>query len=60
MEKVKNSVLLKSVLTSIYNVASRRTSAKSADEAIGSTIKTLERKYDFLKFVDINPRSVTD
>jgi hypothetical protein len=60
MEKVKNSVLLKSVLTSIYNVASRRTSSKSADEAIGSTIKTLERKYDFLKFVDINPRGVTD
>jgi len=60
MEKVKNSVLLKSILTSIYNVASRRTSAKSADEAIGSTIKTLERKYDFLKFVDINPSGVTD
>ena len=60
MEKVKNSVLLKAVLTSIYNVTSRRTSAKSADEAIGSTIKTLERKYDFLKFVNINPPGVTD
>lgn len=60
MEEISNSILLKSVLSAIYNVASRRTSAKSADETLGSTIKTLERKYDFLKFVEINPKGVTD
>ena len=60
MEKVSNSILLKAVLSAIYNAASRRTSAKYADEAIGSTIKTLERKFDFLKFVYINPKGVTD
>jgi hypothetical protein len=60
MEKVKNSVLLQSILTSIYNVSSRRTSAKSADEAIGSTIKTLERKYDFFKYVNINQKGITN
>ena len=60
MEKLKNSVLLKSVITSIYNVASRRTSEKYADETIGSTIKTLEGKYNFLRYVDINKDNVAD
>ena len=60
MERVKNSVLLRAVLTSIYNVASRRTSSKFADETIGSTIKTLERKYNFLRHVDIKQENVTD
>ena len=54
MEKVKNSVLLKSVLTSIFNTASRRTSTRSANEVMGSSIKTLERKFDFLKYVYLN------
>ncbi|MCK4901734.1 MAG: hypothetical protein KAS76_00140 [Thermoplasmatales archaeon] len=60
MDKISNSILLKSVLSAIYNVASRRTSTKFADETIGSTIKTLEGKYDFLKFVEINPKGVID
>ena len=59
MKQLKNSVLLRSVLTAIYNVASRRTSSKSADEAIGSTIKTLERKYDFLRHVNFDQKDVT-
>lgn len=59
MEQLKNSVLLRSVLTAIYNVASRRTSSKTADEAIGSTIKTLERKYDFLRHVNFDQKDVT-
>ena len=59
MEQIKNSVLLRSALTAIYNVASRRTSSKSADEAIGSTIKTLERKYDFLRHVNFDQKDVT-
>ncbi len=59
MEQIKNSVLLRSALTAIYNVASRRTSSKSADEAIGSTIKTLERKYDFLRHINFDQKDVT-
>ena len=57
MEKVKNSILLKSVLTSIFNTASRRTSTRSASEVLGSSIKTLERKFDFFKYVYINSES---
>ena len=45
---------MEAFLKAIYNVASRRTSSKFADEAIGSTIKTLDGKYDFLRFININ------
>ena len=51
---------MKYVLKALYNVASRRTSAKTADETIGSSIKTLERKFDFLRYVHINQADVTD
>ena len=54
MAELKNSILLEAVITAIYNVASRRTSLKYADESIGSTIKTLEGKYGFLKLIEIN------
>ena len=54
MDKIRNSILLESFIKAIYIVASRRTSSKFADEAIGSTIKTLEGKYDFLRFININ------
>ena len=52
MQNWKNSVLLESVLKALYTVASRRTSVRSAEESIGASIKTLENKYSFLKFVD--------
>jgi hypothetical protein len=52
MESWKNSVLLESVLKALYNVASQRTSISMANETIGSSIKTMENKYDFLKFVN--------
>jgi hypothetical protein len=54
MEKIRNSVLFEAFLKALYIVASRRTTSKYADEAIGSTIKTLENRYDFMKFVSIN------
>lgn len=60
MEELKNSILLEAILSAIYNVASRRTSSKFADESIGSTIKTLEGKYDFLKLIEINKNDDTD
>jgi len=52
MDSWKNSILLESVLKAVYTVASRRTSIRMADETIGSSIKTLENKYDFLKYVN--------
>ncbi len=52
MESWKNSILLESVLKALHTVASRRTSIRMADETIGSSIKTLENKYDFLKYVN--------
>jgi len=52
LDNWKNSVLLESVLKALHTVASRRTSIRMADETIGSSIKTLENKYDFLKYVN--------
>jgi len=58
LENWKNSVLLESVLKALYTVASRRTSIKSAGESIGSSIKTLENKYSFLKFINASSKDV--
>ena len=60
MKNVTNSILLKGVLEALYTVTSRRTSSKFADKTIGSTIKTLEETYDFLKYVRINDQSVPE
>jgi len=60
MEKLKNSILLEAVIKAVYNVASRRTSIKFADETVGSTLKTLEGKFDFLKYVNVSPRNAAD
>jgi hypothetical protein len=59
LEKWKNSVLLESVIKALYTVASRRTSVKSAGEALGASIKTLENKYGFLKFVDAKSKDIS-
>ena len=53
MERMNNASLLRSALKAIYAVASRRTSAKFAEETLGSTIRALETKYDFLQYVRI-------
>lgn len=47
-------------MKALYAVASRRTSKKFADETIGSTIKTLERKYDVFKYVTVNQAPTPD
>jgi hypothetical protein len=52
LDNWKNSVLLESVLKALHTVASRRTSIRMADEAIGASIKTLENKYDFFKYIN--------
>jgi hypothetical protein len=59
MENWKNSVLIESVIKALYIVASRRTSNKMAEETIGSSIKTLEKKYDFFKYVNPGKKDVT-
>jgi len=51
---------MKYIINALYNVASRRTSSKMADETIGSSIKTLERKFDFLRYVHIDQSEITE
>lgn len=60
MEKPKNSVLFEAFLKALYNVAGRRTSSNFADEAIGSTIKTLENRFNFMKFVTVSKSNVPE
>ena len=52
--------MMKYVINALYNVASRRTSSKMADETIGSSIKTLERKFDFLRHINIDKSEITE
>ena len=60
MVELKNSILIEAILKALYNVASRRTSNKYADEAIGSTIKNLEGRFDFLKYIDISKTEISE
>ncbi len=48
-----NAYVLGSIIRSLYHVAGRRTTQGFAAKVIGSIIKTLEQKYDFLKYVYI-------
>jgi hypothetical protein len=54
MGKYTNSYVIGEVLRSLYHVAGRRTTKSFAGMVIGSIIKTLEPKYDFLKYVRID------
>jgi len=56
MGNYKNSDVLSAVLRSLYAVAGRRTTKSFAATVIGSIIKTLETRYDFLKYVRIDER----
>ncbi len=60
MSDSKNSDVLRSALQSLCTVASRRSSEKFANNVISAIIKTLERKYVFLKYVKIEAKSSTD
>lgn len=53
MSELKNSDVLKSVLLALYYVAGRRTSQNFAIMVIGTIIKMLEQKYNFLKHIRI-------
>lgn len=60
MDGLSNSLLIKLTLEALYTVAGRRTSLQFADETVGATIRTLEGKYDFLKYVKVNKTTMTD
>jgi len=53
MSGSKNSAVLKGALQSLCAVAGRRSSEKFANNVMSAIIKTLERKYVFLKYVEI-------
>ncbi len=48
-----NSYILGEILRSLYHVAGRRTTQGFAAKVIGSIIKTLQQRYEFLKYVEI-------
>jgi hypothetical protein len=54
MGKFTNSYVLREVLLSLYHVAGRRTTKGFALKVIGSIIKTLTQKFEFLKYIEIN------
>jgi len=56
MGKYTNSYVLGQILQSLYHVASRRTTQSFAAKVIGSIIKTLEQRYEFLIYVKVNDR----
>jgi hypothetical protein len=56
MGSFKNSYVLGEILRSLYHVAGRRTTETFAAKVIGSIIKTLEQKHEFLLFVRIDDR----
>jgi len=51
-----NSYVLGEILRALYHVAGRRTTYGFAAKVIGSIIKTLEQKYDFLRYVSVNEK----
>jgi len=59
MGEMKNSTIMSNILKTVYAVASRRASAKFADETVGSSIRALENKYEFLKFVKVTHKDFT-
>lgn len=54
MGNTTNAYVLGEIIKSLFHVAGRRTTQGFAAKVIGSIIKTLEQKYDFLQYVVIN------
>lgn len=53
MFKTKNSDLIKEIILLIITIAGRRTSETVASAFMEAVLKTLERKYRFLKYIQI-------
>jgi hypothetical protein len=60
MSGSNNSDVLKGALQSLCTVAGRRSSEKLANNVMSAIIKTLQRKYVFLKYVKIEAKSPPD
>jgi len=60
MAKLKNSELLRKMLKALYDTTSRRTYPIFAFAVIGAITKTLEKKYEFLKFVNFHSGAVSE
>lgn len=56
MGNYKSSEVLGAIFQSLYAVAGRRTTKSFAATVIGSIIKTLETRYEFLKYVRIDEK----
>jgi hypothetical protein len=56
MGNYKSSEVLSAIFQSLYAVAGRRTTKSFAATVIGSIIKTLETRYEFLKYVRIDEK----
>jgi len=54
MGKYTNSYVLRAILLSLFHVAGRRTTKGFALKVIGSIIKTLSQKFEFLSYIEIN------
>ena len=54
MGKYTNSYVLRAILLSLYHVAGRRTTKGFALKVIGSIVKTLSQKFEFLRYIEIN------
>ena len=54
MKEIENSSLLGEVLKALYTTVSRRTTQSFAVAVIDTIIRTIEERYDFLKYVKIN------
>ncbi len=54
MKEIENSDLLTEVIKGLYTTVSRRTTQSFAVAVIDTIIRTIEERYDFLKYVQIN------
>ena len=60
MSGSKNSVVFRGALQALCTVAGRRSSEKFANNVMSAIIKTLEKKYVFLKYVKIGAKISPD
>jgi hypothetical protein len=54
MKEIENSSLLEEVLKALNTTVSRRTTQSFAIAVIDTIVRTIEERYDFLKYVQIN------
>lgn len=50
---ISNSLLLKYIVNSLYNIIKDKTSENYSIMVIGNIIKTIENKFEFLKYVNV-------